>query len=89
MGNLDHRRHFGARVRELRQSQGWTSQESFAHHLSMDRTYVSGIERGTRNPTLDVIVRIAQGLNVPPSALLQGIEQVAAPAAHHNPSSAS
>ncbi|MBO3663652.1 helix-turn-helix domain-containing protein [Microbacterium stercoris] len=89
MGNLDHRRNFGARVRELRQSQGWTSQESFAHHLSMDRTYVSGIERGTRNPTLDVIVRIAHGLNVPPSALLEGIEQAAAPATHHNPSSSS
>lgn len=69
----DHRRAFGDRVRELRLEQEW-AQEAFAHHVDMDRTYVSGIERGVRNPTLDVIVRLAHGLGVTPSELMAGVE---------------
>lgn len=57
------RREFGARVRELRTARGW-SQEEFAHRAELDRTYVSGIERGRRNPTLDVIVGLAETLEV-------------------------
>lgn len=68
-----HRRAFGNRVRELRLEQEW-AQETFAHHLDMDRTYVSGIERGARNPTLDVIVRLSHGLGVKPLDLLSGVE---------------
>lgn len=64
-----HRAAFGARVRELRTGHGW-SQEDFAHRANLDRTYVSGIERGTRNPTLDIIHRLAQALDVPAAALL-------------------
>lgn len=67
----DHRVAFGARFRELRRSRGWTSQEDFAHHAGLDRTYVSGLERGRRNPTLDVIVKLAGALNVTPSTLLE------------------
>lgn len=59
----DHRRALGERVRELRADRGW-SQEGFAHHVGLDRTYVSGIERGVRNPTLDIIHQLAQGLGV-------------------------
>ena len=59
----DHRRAFGKRVRELRSRQGW-SQEDFSHHIGLDRTYVSGIERGVRNPTLDVLYKLAHGLGV-------------------------
>jgi transcriptional regulator with XRE-family HTH domain len=50
-------------VRELRTARGW-SQEEFAHRAELDRTYVSGIERGRRNPTLDVIVGLAETLEV-------------------------
>ncbi|GAA2910600.1 transcriptional regulator with XRE-family HTH domain [Microbacterium keratanolyticum] len=64
-----HRAAFGARVRELRTERGW-SQEGFAHRAELDRTYVSGIERGTRNPTLDIIYRLAQALGVPAADLL-------------------
>ncbi|WP_407358043.1 helix-turn-helix domain-containing protein [Microbacterium sp. LTA6] len=64
-----HREAFGARVREIRIGHGW-SQEDFAHRASLDRTYVSGIERGRRNPTLDIIHRLAQALDVHPSDLL-------------------
>lgn len=63
-----HRAAFGARVRELRTGHGW-SQEDFAHRANLDRTYVSGIERGQRNPTLDIVYRLAQTLDVPITAL--------------------
>lgn len=65
-----HRAAFGARVRELRAGHGW-SQEDFAHRAGLDRTYVSGIERGTRNPTLDIIHRLAQALDVSAAELLR------------------
>lgn len=55
---------FGARVRELRTERDWR-QEEFAHLVKLDRTYVSGIERGRRNPTLDIIHRLADTLGVP------------------------
>lgn len=40
------------------------SQEELADRASMDRTYVSGIERGTRNPTLKVQQQLADALGV-------------------------
>ena len=70
----EHRRMFGEHVRELRQEHGWASQEAFAHHVEMDRTYVSGIERGVRNPTLDILVRLARGLDVHPAELLSPLD---------------
>lgn len=70
MSNLAHRIAFGERLRDLRQERGWSSQEYFAHHVGLDRTYISGLERGRRNPTLDVIVKLAHGLDVTPSELL-------------------
>ena len=68
-----HRIAFGDRLRELRRAAGWCSQEAFAHHVGLDRTYVSGLERGRRNPTLDVIVKLADALGVHPSELLTTI----------------
>ncbi len=40
------------------------SQEAFADRCGLDRTYISGIERGVRNPTLEVINVIASGLQI-------------------------
>lgn len=54
---------FGLRVKELRLKSG-LSQESFADKCGLDRTYISGIERGIRNPTLSVIQVIAKGLEI-------------------------
>lgn len=65
-----HRAAFGARVREVRVGHGW-SQEDFAHRADLDRTYISGIERGRRNPTLDIIHRLAQALEVRVADLLE------------------
>ncbi|EAZ9290631.1 TPA: helix-turn-helix transcriptional regulator [Salmonella enterica] len=54
---------FGAHLKKLRLQLG-LSQEAFADKCGLDRTYVSGIERGVRNPTLEVISVLAIGLGV-------------------------
>jgi len=60
---------FGATVRGIREQQGW-SQDHLAEKSELHRTYISGIERGARNPTLSVIEKLAQALNVTPDVLL-------------------
>ncbi|QDJ12138.1 Transcriptional regulator, Xre family (plasmid) [Roseomonas mucosa] len=60
----------GERVNALRVALG-LSQEDFAAQAGLDRTYVSGIERGLRNPTLLVLLRLAQALEVPVTELLE------------------
>ena len=64
---------FGAAVRELRRQQG-LSQEDLGFEADLDRTYVSGIERGVRNPTLTTVWRLAKALGVAPSRLLKAAE---------------
>ncbi|MDC9622598.1 helix-turn-helix transcriptional regulator [Xenorhabdus sp. XENO-7] len=54
---------FGQRIRYLRKEAGM-SQEAFADKCGLDRTYISGIERGVRNPTLEIIYVIANGLQI-------------------------
>jgi transcriptional regulator with XRE-family HTH domain len=54
---------FGQRVRVLRDRRGW-SQEQLAQACGLHRTYVGGIERGERNPSLINIGRIANALGV-------------------------
>lgn len=49
-------------------------QEKFALEFGIDRTYVSGIERGARNPTITVVQRLADALEVPISELFAEIE---------------
>lgn len=60
---------FGMRVRELR-SEKAISQEELAALTELDRTYISGIERGKRNLSLKNILKISSALNVTPSQLL-------------------
>lgn len=54
---------FGRRVRDLRQ-QKELSQEQLGFETKLDRTYISGIERGQRNPSLKNIYKIAKALDV-------------------------
>lgn len=60
---MDPKSAFGARVRALRTARGW-SQERLAAEAKLDRTYIGGIERGERNPSLLNINRVAKALNV-------------------------
>jgi len=54
---------FGQRIRELREECGW-SQEELAARSKHHWTYLGGIERGERNPTLLVIASLAVALKV-------------------------
>lgn len=61
-------RQFGLRLRQLREKRA-LSQEAFADLCDLDRTYVSGIERGKRNPSLRNLAKIAAALQLPISQL--------------------
>lgn len=65
----DYRKIVGKNVRALREQIG-ISQEELGFRANLDRTYVSGVERGVRNPTVLVLARLATALDVEPSALL-------------------
>jgi transcriptional regulator with XRE-family HTH domain len=66
------RRSFGERVRDFRHSLG-VSQEELADRAGLDRTYVSAVERGRRNISLDNICRLAVALEVDAGELLRGL----------------
>ncbi|MHC8356499.1 helix-turn-helix domain-containing protein [Pseudomonas sp. LB3P81] len=68
--SLRHR--FGHRIRELRLATGMT-QEAFADHCGFARTYMSRIETGGANPSLDAIKVLADALGIELSELLKGI----------------
>lgn len=53
----------GRRVRELRVQRGWT-QEELAARAGKHWTYIGGIERGERNPTVLVLADVARALSV-------------------------
>lgn len=59
-------------MRELRLARGWT-QEGLAHRAGKHWTYIGGIERGTRNPTISVVEDIARALEVPVSELFMAV----------------
>ena len=60
---------FGLGVRRQRESRGW-SLDVLADKSGVSRTMLIGIEHGRRNPSLKVILTIANALGVAPSALL-------------------
>jgi transcriptional regulator with XRE-family HTH domain len=64
---------FGRNVGRFRSGRGW-SQDKLAEKAELDRTYVSGIERGLRNPGIKTVVRIARALNVSVAELCAGME---------------
>ncbi len=59
-----------ANVRRLRIERKLT-QEQLAHDAEIDLTYLGGIERGRRNPSVSVIGRLALSLDVHPGAFFQ------------------
>lgn len=65
-------RRFGLRLRQLREKKG-LSQEAFADLCELDRTYISGIERGKRNPSLRNVAKIAAALRSSISQLFEGL----------------
>lgn len=66
-------RALGEVLREQRERRG-LSQEAFGFEAELDRTYVSGVERGRRNPTLAIVHRWCRALGVRPSTVLRRAE---------------
>ena len=61
-------------VRELRERKGF-SQEVFADRAGVHRTYMGGIERGERNPTLTTMWKIARALNMSPACFFENVDE--------------
>jgi transcriptional regulator with XRE-family HTH domain len=69
MRKRDWRALVGANIRRIRQGKRMT-QEQLAFEAEIDLTYMGGIERGKRNPSLLVLARIADALSVPLAKLV-------------------
>lgn len=67
---MDIRRQVGRNLKRIRKERGW-SQEELAFESGLHRTYISGIERGARNPTVLILARIAETLGVRVSELVR------------------
>jgi len=58
---MDVRQRLAVNMKRLRKERGW-SQEDLADEAGLDRTYISGIERRVKNPTVTVVDRVAVAL---------------------------
>jgi len=63
----------GTNVRRQRDAQGLT-QEKLAEKAGLDPTYISGIERGLRNPGIKNVARLAKALGLTTAQLCQGVD---------------
>ena len=63
---------FGRNVRKCRETLDY-SQEVLAEKAGLDQTYISGIERGIRNPGIRNVARIAKALGKTTAVLLEGV----------------
>jgi transcriptional regulator with XRE-family HTH domain len=63
---------FGKSVRKQREINGLT-QEKLAERANLDPTYISGIERGLRNPGIKNVARIAKALGITTANLCKGV----------------
>ncbi len=64
---------FGRNVARVRAERGF-SQDKLAEKADLDRTFVSGIERGVRNPGIKTVLRVARALNVSVAELCKGVD---------------
>jgi len=63
----------GLAVRQLREASGLT-QEVLSTRAKLDITYISGIERGLRNPSLIALLKLAEGLGIKINQLVKGLD---------------
>jgi transcriptional regulator with XRE-family HTH domain len=66
---------FGQVLREQRTSRGF-SQEALALSADVDRTFVSQMERGIRQPTLTTLCKLSEALDIQPSTLIARVERL-------------
>lgn len=67
---MEIRQQVGLNVQRLRRARS-LSQEQLAFESGLHRTYISGVERGVRNPTIVVLARIANALSATPEQLVK------------------
>ncbi|MCK9989548.1 MAG: helix-turn-helix transcriptional regulator [Rugosibacter sp.] len=60
---MDIQRIFGINVRQFREAKSW-SQDKLSEMSGLHRTYISGIERGVRNPTIKIVHEISVALEI-------------------------
>lgn len=65
---------FAAHLRELREKRG-LSQTRLSELAGLNRNYIGNVERGKRNPCLDNIIKLAEGLGVAPSELFRPFDK--------------
>jgi transcriptional regulator with XRE-family HTH domain len=68
MEPLEAKKLIGLRIKSLRRSEG-LSQEELAERMGISSKYLSSIERGKENPTLDTLIRLANALKIEPSEI--------------------
>lgn len=67
---MDIREVFARNLRRIRHAKG-LSQEALAHGADMDRTYISSLERGLYNASIETIAKLADVLGIEPDELLR------------------
>lgn len=72
--NTEYVQVFGERIRSFRKERGM-SQIDLANKVGIDRSYIGFLERGERNPSLEMIIKIAEALSTTPDALLKKNQQ--------------
>ena len=75
MDVLNVEKQLGMRIRYLRMQKKW-SQEDLALAADINKNYLSDLERGMRNPTLKVMEKIANALEITIEELLKGIQSI-------------
>ena len=65
----------GMRIKYLRQNRRW-SQEDLALNANVNKNYISDLENGRRNPSLEILERISVAFNISLAELFKGIESI-------------
>ena len=65
----------GMRIKYLRQKLKW-SQEDLALNANVNKNYISDLENGRRNPSLEILERIAIAFDISLAELFKGIESI-------------
>lgn len=66
---------FGKVLQRLRKSRG-LSQEELSFNSGLDRTFISRLESGLRQPTISTIIKLAEALNVSAASIVAEVEKI-------------
>jgi transcriptional regulator with XRE-family HTH domain len=74
-GRSDRQAELGDRIRKYRQRLG-LSQEALALQADINRSYIASLEAGRRNPSLDMLARLAMALQIDLGTLIRGLQDL-------------